>query len=402
MLKSYPDEKMFGAAQKIVEAEGAEFSREDFEVLFEDDSETVETTVEVEVSQVQDVEVKREVRRTEVQAETPKQETKPETQMSTQTSAPQVTEVAAMLAALLASNKSQIDPATVASIANTVFDSKAASMAEMMRDAMEVIANEAIKSVKPREIVIKQTGKDDVKIDGLQHFNFDILLKACSAKHSGHRLNVWLYGPPGTGKTTAAANVAKALGLEFYCTGALQTKYEITGFVDAGGKLIRTPFREAWENGGVYLFDEIDGSSANAIVAFNAALANGIMAFPDKMVSRHPDCVVIAAANTTGMGATAEFNSRMKMDAASIDRFVMLDWPIDEAIEEAFSTNKEWARTVQRVRRNISEKGIKGVFITPRATMYGNSLIESGASMDDVKKMVLRKAMSPEQWAMVA
>jgi hypothetical protein len=328
--------------------------------------------------------------------------TKPETKMEISQDAPQVAEIAKMLAMLMAANKPSIDPETVAAIANTVFDSKADTMGKALRDTMTDIANEAIKGVKPREIVIKQNGKSDVKIDGLQHFNFDTLLKACSASFNGIRLNVWLYGPPGTGKTTAAQNVAKALNLAFYCTGALQTKYEITGFVDAGGKLIRTPFREAWENGGIYLFDEIDGSHPNAIVAFNAALANGIMAFPDKMIERHPDCVVIAAANTTGMGATAEFNSRMKMDGASIDRFMFIEWPIDEQIETALSTNPRWAATVQRVRKNVAEKGVKGVFITPRATIYGNALLEAGLAIDTVKSMVLRKAMSAEQWAMVS
>lgn len=315
------------------------------------------------------------------------------------TKAPDVGTVAALLTQLLATGKAGLDADEVRGIVEPLIGDKI----EGAIDAIGRVIDSKLATIPPRVIEVRQGDGEAVQIEGLQHFKFEPLLKACSArKADGNRVNVWMYGPPGTGKTTAAANVAKALKLPFYCTGALMSKYDITGFVDAAGKLVRTPFREAWEHGGVYLFDEIDGSDPRAIVAFNAALANGVMAFPDGMVSRHADCVVIAAANTAGHGATAEFVGRMKMDAASTDRFIYVSWPVDERIEAALCRHPEWAQTVQRFRRRVAEVGVKGVMVTPRATEHGSALLDQGLDAAIVKEMVLRKGMSDEQWAACA
>ena len=55
--------------------------------------------------------------------------------------------------------------------------------------------------------------------------------------------NVALVGPAGSGKTTMAENIAQELGLDFYFTGALMHEYKLTGFIDAHGTVVRTPFR---------------------------------------------------------------------------------------------------------------------------------------------------------------
>ena len=402
MLASYADERLFDAAKRIVERDGDTFVREEFETSIDDDDTTVEVeTIDVDQGDtrtVETVELEREVAKPKAKAKQAEQAPQPQAQAQ----APDVGAVAAMLTQLLAAGRQSVNTEQVEEIAKRVADRATAALSADLLHAMGVLVDEAVKGIAPRQIVVK-TERSEVKIDGVQHFNFEKLLRACEAKSpDGHRLNVWVYGPPGTGKTTAARNVSKALDLPFYCTGALLTKYDITGFIAAQGELIRSAFREAWEHGGIFLFDEIDGSDPRALVAFNSALANGVMAFPDGMVERHPDCVIIAAANTSGLGATAEYSGRMKMDMASTDRFIMLDWPIDEQVELALASNKAWVKAVQKVRANVKERGVKNVAITPRATIYGCALLETGLSIDDVKAMVLRKAMSPEQWALVA
>jgi DNA polymerase III delta prime subunit len=318
----------------------------------------------------------------------------------TEASAPDVSHVAGLLAQLLASNKAGVDADGVRKIVDPMLDG-------VTRDLLDTVSGwvqetkDLIANMPPKEILVRSE-RAEVKMDGLQHHRFERLLRACSARQpDGHRLNVYLYGAPGTGKTTAARNVAKALGLPFHCNGAISTKYELTGFIDANGVCHSPEFRKAWQHGGVYLYDEIDGSMAQAIVAFNAALANGVMAFPDGMVERHADCVVIAAANTVN-GATAEFTGRTKLDAASLDRFVFIEWGIDDKLEEAAAGDRaDWLREVRRVRRVTAEKGIK-VLISPRATIYGVSLLAAGMGFDEVREMALRKGMNDAQWAMVA
>ncbi len=371
MLRSFGTEKLLDAARAVCEAEGEAFDADDW------------LTDEADPQEIVDDEPPK--------AAAPKAKTKPAPAAS---AAPDVGHVATMLAQLLAAGSVNEDG--VRAIVRPMLDEQAIDLCNRLGAATHEVVKQALAGMPPREILVKSE-RAEVKLTGRQHKNFEQLLQVAAARQpDGHRLNVWLYGPPGTGKTTAARNVAKALGLAFHCNGALATKYELTGFIDAQGTYQGTEFRKAWEHGGVYLFDEIDGSVPAAVVAFNAALANGVMAFPDGMIERHPDCVVIAAANTIH-GATAEFTGRMKLDAATIDRFVMLDWPIDEQLEVELSGNTEWARFVQRTRRKAAEQGLK-VAITPRATIYGASLLAQGLPVDTVKSMVLRKGINDQQW----
>jgi DNA replicative helicase MCM subunit Mcm2 (Cdc46/Mcm family) len=231
---------------------------------------------------------------------------------------------------------------------------------------------------------------------------FTKLLKACNAQMpNGHRLNICLIGDAGTGKSHASEAVAKALGLGFYFTGAIDTKYDLIGFADANGRVVRTQFREAWEFGGVFCFDELDGSNPGAVVALNAALANNRAAFPDMVVERHRDCIIIAGTNTFLNGSTAEFNGRFKQDAAAADRYVMMRWDVDEKLELALCPDKSWCKRVQGVRARMKERGVKGHKVTPRASFYGAALLASGLDMGDVEAMVLRKGMTDDQWTQV-
>jgi hypothetical protein len=234
---------------------------------------------------------------------------------------------------------------------------------------------------------------------GVQHRNFPRLLKAANARlRSGQRLNIWLYGPPGTGKTTAGEKLAEALELNFYANSALATQYELLGFRAAGGDVVRTQFRDAWEHGGVYLADEIDASSAAAILALNSALANGFCSFPDGIVRRHADCIVIAGANTIGQGATIDFVGRNKLDSTTLDRFVFVDWPLDEGLESAMVTDQKWLEHVRRIRGNVARRGIKSHMVTPRASMYGEALLAAGLTFDEATEMTLRKGASVDVW----
>lgn len=258
-----------------------------------------------------------------------------------------------------------------------------------------------IKQAQPNIIEIKRAELPNINM-GVQHHNFEKLLRMCTATtRGGNHLNVWLYGPPGTGKSTAAEKVAEALGREFLFDGKMGDTVQVLGYQDAGGNYKTTNFRKAYEFGGVYLADEIDGSSPDALIALNAALANGHCNFPDKMVKRHKDFIFIAAANTTGTGGTVEYVGRFKQDAAFNDRFVFLDWPIDEALEDALVADKAWLGYVRHVRSRVTKSTIKGHLITPRASIYGEALIAAGVELGDVIEQTLKKGLTSTQWDMI-
>nr|DAT57955.1 MAG TPA: ATPase-like protein [Caudoviricetes sp.] len=198
-----------------------------------------------------------------------------------------------------------------------------------------------------------------------------------------------------TGKTHAAAQVAEALGLNHYTmsVGAQTSKSDIIGYMHASGGYVPTLFRKAYEEGGVFLMDEIDAGNANVLIQVNAALSNGFCAFPDKMVEQHKDFIFIASANTFGNGANRMYVGRNQLDAATLDRFAVLVWDIDEKLEdkvvEAYGdTGKNWLKVVRELRKTIENDGIRAL-VTPRATTKGCSLLNIGLDFETVLNAVI-------------
>lgn len=210
--------------------------------------------------------------------------------------------------------------------------------------------------------------------------------------------NPYLVGGAGTGKTTLAKQAAEALDLNFYFTGAIFSKHELLGFVDAKGDYQRTPFYTAYTEGGLFLWDEIDASAEETLPAFNAAIENKICAFPNGIKEMHPDFKCVAAANTVGTGATIQFNGRNPQDGATLDRYFMIEIAIDPQLETnltiAHWVNNggcpdntypatSWLETVRNARA-IATKQHLNVIISPRSSYVGAGLLASGMSREQV------------------
>lgn len=250
-----------------------------------------------------------------------------------------------------------------------------------------------VKDIKPLISVVEVRGPVETKQMGVQHKNFPMLVQVLS-----QRINCLMVGQAGSGKTMGAEKAAEALGLKYYTisVGAQTTKTEFFGYMDATGKYVRTLFREAFEFGGVFLLDEMDAGNANVIVSINQALANGITAFPDGMVPKHPDFILVATANTWGNGTSREYVGRNQLDASTLDRFAFIEWSYDEDLEEALVENKKWLREVRRVRQIVADKKIRQV-ISPRASITGSKLLAAGLEWNAVKEMVLLKSMNESE-----
>lgn len=225
---------------------------------------------------------------------------------------------------------------------------------------------------------------------GLHHKILPDMIKALATG-----VNIMLVGPAGSGKTTMAHQAAEALGVPFYFNGAISSEYKLTGFIDAQGRIVSTAFRKAYETGGLYLFDEIDASMPDALLAFNAALANGHMDFPDGTVKRHADFYCVAAANTFGKGADRVYVGRNSLDAASLDRFIVLCVDYDEELEMALAGNEAWTRKVQGIRKAVQEHKIRHV-VSPRASINGAKMLAAGFSEADTLEMVLFKGLDTD------
>ena len=264
---------------------------------------------------------------------------------------------------------------------------------DILRQEMNQKFDASVKGIN--KIEIKINDDEPVQINGLHHKEFELILKSCKLGE-----NVMLVGPAGSGKTTLAAQIAEALDRSFYMSGAVMQKYELTGFINPEGKYISSSFRRAFEDGGVFLWDEIDASHPGALVAFNAAVENAQADFPDKIVDRHPDFVCIAAANTFGRGATREYVGRNQLDAATLDRYAVIELQYDEVLEAELAATDakttEWVKQVQLWREAVTVAGYDTkVIISPRASIKGARLISAGFKKSDVEKMRVWKGIDP-------
>jgi cobaltochelatase CobS len=221
-----------------------------------------------------------------------------------------------------------------------------------------------------------------------RHRVFGELLKALSAG-----LNVMLVGPAGCGKTHLCEQVAKALDRAFSFNGAVDSRFMLSGFIDAQGVYRDTLYRRSYEHGGVHLFDEIDGSSANALLYLNAGLANGQQDFPDTVVQRHENSLLVASANTFGNGADRLYIGRNQLDAASTDRFYVIEMDYDTELEVALYGAAEWVGFVHQVRAAVKTLALRHV-VSMRAIDSGLKALAAGIDREAVEKAVLWRHLS--------
>lgn len=235
------------------------------------------------------------------------------------------------------------------------------------------------------KIEIKRPGGTSATVEGA-HASLPLLLKLAAA-----RVNVMMVGPAGSGKTHAGGMVADALELGFYpySVGPATTIHELKGYNDASGRYVPGILFEPFVNGGVLLLDEIDSANPAALTTLNAALANDRFSFPHGVMTRHPDFVAIAAGNTYGRGADRMYVGRAQLDAATLNRFAVLDWPYDAALEGRLSESyaaaapehatiiREWLTFVQGARRSVEDQRLR-VVVGTRDVIEGSKLLAQG------------------------
>ncbi len=133
----------------------------------------------------------------------------------------------------------------------------------------------------------------------------------------------------------------------------------------------------------------------DALLAFNAALANGHADFPDGAINRHENFVCMAAANTFGRGADRVYVGRNQLDGASLDRFCVINIDYDEKLERALTGNDSWVDYVQKIRSAIFELKIRHI-VSPRASISGAKLLHAGLDKDFVKQSVIWKGLDSD------
>jgi cobaltochelatase CobS len=237
---------------------------------------------------------------------------------------------------------------------------------------------------------VKRPDGSEFKPSGHVRTEFAEILTAASVG-----LNILLVGPAGCGKTHLAHQVAEALGRPFAsvsCTAGM-SESSLTGWMlpSDGGAFEYTPsdFVTMYENGGVFLFDEVDAADPNTLLFINQALANGSFYLPQRKgrtkVQRHADFVCIAAANTFGTGANMAYAGRERLDEATLDRFragtVLLDY--DKAFERKV-VDPDLLAWGWATRKRITETRLNRVLST-RFLLDATKLLKAGRTIEQIK-----------------
>lgn len=124
------------------------------------------------------------------------------------------------------------------------------------------------------------------------------------------------------------------------------------------------------------MFDEIDASSAEALVTINSALAQNYMIFGGKRYPKHPNFYAVCAGNTFGRGANRQYCGRNSLDAATLDRFMVLEWDYDTQLEEKLIDDKDLLEFAWAVRQIVDENRMD-IIISTRGIMATNKVLKA-------------------------
>lgn len=269
---------------------------------------------------------------------------------------------------------------------NSVFIEHAEKIGQIAFAAVEQASQKLIKV----EHVFKVAEKPEVVVEDILPDEFEKVLHLAA-----NRVNVLLVGPSGCGKTHISAIVAKVLGIPYYgqsCSAGMSESIFAGWLLPIGdnGKFsyVESPFIKAYENGGVFLFDEIDAADGNTLLFLNQSLAQDHFFLPQRfenpLVKKHKDFVAIAAANTYGAGANSLYNSRNALDAASMDRFRMgtVEMDYSEKVELKL-IDRDVLSIGRLIRHLINSRSLRKILST-RFMLDATKMKKAGWSLKDI------------------
>lgn len=234
--------------------------------------------------------------------------------------------------------------------------------AQLRKAVDEAVAEKLAKLADATKVTVQINDADMVEIDGLKHKAFDDVLELTVM-----RKPVMLIGPTGCGKSYLVEQVAEALDLPFYAINCSMgmSESKLTGLLLPSGEYIATDFIRAFEEGGVFLLDEIDAADPNVLLIMNTAIASGQMPLPLRkdapVAQKHEDFTLVAAANTHGTGASRMFVGRNKLDDATLDRFrvgqMSLDY--DRDLETQLVPDASWRERVWLIREKAADAELR-------------------------------------------
>ena len=211
-----------------------------------------------------------------------------------------------------------------------------------------------------------------------RHSSYDTILVLVQ-----NNIPVLLVGEAGSGKTTLATQISEEMELMFHSISMTRqtTLSHILGFISVNGTYIPSTLRKCFDEdgeGGLMLFDEIDAGDPNVLLCLNT-IENGYISFPDKLVKCHPKFRIIATANPPDQHSI--YTGRNKLDAATLDRYDIIDVERDDLLEKTLVDINTHQR-MQLLREIMSRNNASKVISMRDAIRYQQrkdlNLLDSG------------------------
>jgi len=226
---------------------------------------------------------------------------------------------------------------------------------------------------------------------------------------------VWLWGAPGSGKTHLAKQIAKALQVPAFIASIDETTTanKLLGFQNlVSGEFVKGWLYQPYKEGGLVCLDEIDTGNPGILAALNALISNGHYMFPNgETVEKHARFRVLACANPKGTGAPAGFTARNRLDAATLNRFALVEFAYDAGLEMALCCGipsdsaqweagdpadagqcQKWVRWIQDARARFGTS----ILISPRASILGVRALRAGIPPAEVAHALIYSLCSAD------
>jgi cobaltochelatase CobS len=225
----------------------------------------------------------------------------------------------------------------------------------------------------------------------------------------------WAWSAAGSGKTHMARQIATMLGVDPHVVSVdpTLTVAKLMGYRNvANGDFVEGFVYKPFKSSGLLAFDEIDTGDPGVIASSNALLSNAHYLFPNnETVARHEQFYTLAMANTKGMGAVAGYTARNRLDAATLDRFAVIEIKYDAGLESALAcgvgapaapwkpgpaanvaTQQRYVEWVQKVRKHVETS----VLVSPRASINGCKALRCGVPLMEVVDALVFKLVTDD------
>lgn len=210
---------------------------------------------------------------------------------------------------------------------------------------------------KDRFAELMHKKNQDIAENGtIYHEEFDNVLKFILLGETPYMI-----GPSGCGKTyMLEQQIANLLGMKVVTDSYITFEQAVIGYTNSGnGAYVPSNFYRCYKYGDIYFLDEIDNGIANATIILNKFMGNSndSFTFPDGItINRHPNFRIVTAGNTKGSGRTLAYNTRQKLDEATLQRMVPIEIDYDNRIEMGIlKGHKAWYDFAVNFRKAIEK-----------------------------------------------